>query len=45
MDTRSLAMDYGAWNPGLDSELPREYLPLATVFRNENVSHKYREGV
>ncbi len=37
MDTRSLAMDYGAWNPGLDSELPREYLPLATVFRNENV--------
>src|ERR1700760_1266258 len=29
---------YGAWNPGLDSELPREYLPLATVFRAENVS-------
>jgi hypothetical protein len=29
---------YGAWNPGLESELPREYLPLATVFRAENVS-------
>jgi hypothetical protein len=28
----------GAWNPGLDSELPREYLPLATIFRAENVS-------
>src|SRR3954469_413105 len=28
----------GAWNPGLESELPREYLPLATVFRAENVS-------
>src|SRR5512146_155547 len=38
MDTRSLATDYGAWNPGLDSELPREYLPLATIFRSENVS-------
>ena len=28
----------GAWNPGLQSELPREYLPLSTVFRSENVS-------
>lgn len=29
---------YGAWNPGLESQLPREYLPLSTIFRNENVS-------
>jgi hypothetical protein len=29
---------YDAWNPGLESELPREYLPLSTVFRSENVS-------
>ncbi len=29
---------YDAWNPGLESELPREYLPLSTVFRDENVS-------
>src|SRR5262249_7206300 len=29
---------YDAWNPGLESELPREYLPLATMFRVENVS-------
>jgi hypothetical protein len=28
----------GAWNPGLESELPRELLRLATVFRPENVS-------
>src|SRR5215469_18602963 len=28
----------GAWNPGLESELPRELLPLATVFRAENVA-------
>ncbi len=35
---RTAAAAYGAWNPGLDSALPREYLPLATVFRAENVS-------
>ena len=29
---------YGAWNPGLESRLPREYLPLSTIFRSENVS-------
>jgi hypothetical protein len=34
---RTAAAAYGAWNPGLESELPREYLPLATVFRPENV--------
>jgi hypothetical protein len=27
-----------AWNPGLQSELPRAYLPLATVFRPDNVA-------
>ena len=36
MDT--VATEYSAWNPGLESELPRDYLPLATVFRPENVS-------
>src|ERR1700690_379267 len=30
--------EYGAWNPGLESELPREYLSLSTIFRSENVS-------
>src|SRR5262249_49748824 len=34
---RTAAATYGAWNPGLVSELPRQYLPLATVFRAENV--------
>src|SRR5436309_2608493 len=29
---------YSAWNPGLESSLPREYLPLSTIFRSENVS-------
>jgi hypothetical protein len=32
------AAAYGAWNPGLESEPPAEYLPLATVFRAGNVS-------
>jgi len=32
------APEFGAWNPGLESELPRELMRLATVFRPENVS-------
>src|SRR5512146_2801377 len=36
MDT--VAAEYSAWNPGLESELPRDYLPLATIFRPENVT-------
>ncbi|WP_407530678.1 hypothetical protein [Methylobacterium oryzisoli] len=28
---------YGPWNPGIESALPRRFLPLATVFRPENV--------
>jgi hypothetical protein len=38
MDTNPLSAKYSAWNPGLDSQLPREYLPLSTIFRAENVS-------
>lgn len=26
-----------AWNPGIESTLPLEYLPLSTMFRPENV--------
>jgi hypothetical protein len=35
---RPRTTEYDAWNPGLESELPREYLSLSTVFRSENVS-------
>ena len=35
---RPRATEYCAWNPGLESELPREYLLLSTVFHSENVS-------
>jgi hypothetical protein len=35
---------YTAWNPGLESELPRVYLPLSTFFRTENVSTSVDEA-
>jgi hypothetical protein len=38
------AEGYGPWHPGLESELPRELLPLATVFRPENVSTSVAEA-
>ena len=38
MDTNLPSAKYSAWNPGLDSQLPREYLPLSTIFRAENAS-------
>jgi hypothetical protein len=28
----------GPWNPGIESALPPEFLPLSTIFRAENVS-------
>ena len=34
---RRSADGYGPWNPGIESGLPRAVLPLATVFRPENV--------
>jgi hypothetical protein len=33
-----------AWNPGLESELPRVYLALSTIFRAENVSTSVDEA-
>jgi hypothetical protein len=38
MNTNTPSTKYWAWNPGLESQLPREYLPLSTIFRAENVS-------
>ena len=38
MNTSTPLTKYWAWNPGLESQLPREYLPLSTIFRAENVS-------
>lgn len=34
-------MQYSAWNPGLESEIPARLLPLVTVFREENASVSY----
>jgi hypothetical protein len=38
MSTNLPSPEYSAWNPGLESQLPRAYLPLSTIFRPENVS-------
>src|ERR1700716_21574 len=43
-EDRTAAAQCGAWHPGLESELPRELLPLATVFRRENVSTSVPEA-
>jgi hypothetical protein len=44
-EDRAATEAYGPWNPGLESELPRELLPLATVFRRENVSTSLAEAL
>jgi hypothetical protein len=31
-------MELGPWNPGIESTLPRIYLPLSTLFRPENTT-------
>ena len=33
----------GPWNPGINSAIPERYLPLATVYRPENVSSTLRD--
>jgi hypothetical protein len=44
-EDRTAAAPCGAWHPGLESELPRELLPLATVFRGENVTTSLAEAL
>jgi len=44
-EDRAAAAAYGPWHPGLESGLPRELLPLATVFRHENVSTSVAEAL
>lgn len=36
---------FDAWNPGIVSDLPREYLPLATVYAEENVATPLAEAL
>ena len=36
--------EYGPWNPGIRSQLPAAFLPLATIFRPENVSTSLEEA-
>lgn len=41
---QAVTAGYGPWHPGLESELPRELLPLETVFRPENVTTSVTEA-
>jgi hypothetical protein len=34
---------YGPWNPGVESTLPSEFLPLSTVFSSANVSSSIQD--
>ncbi|WP_375456883.1 hypothetical protein [uncultured Methylobacterium sp.] len=34
----------GPWNPGIESTLPRRFLPLSTVYRPENVATTFAEA-
>lgn len=35
--------EFDAWNPGLESGIPRQLLPLASIFRAENISNSLQE--
>ena len=38
----STAIEYGPWNPGIESEIPAELQPLSTIFRPENTRSEPR---
>ena len=44
MSTDISTGEYGPWTPGIVSQLPRAYLPLSTMFREENVSTSLAEA-
>src|SRR5450755_3056708 len=37
METHGDAGEFGPWNPGIESHVPKELLHLSTIFRPENV--------
>ncbi len=37
-------MAFGPWNPGLDSTIPQDVLPLSTMFRADNVETGFAEA-
>ncbi len=40
----SASTPFGPWNPGLRSQVPRELLHLATIFRPENVTTRVADA-
>jgi hypothetical protein len=37
--------EFGPWHPGIESQLPRRLMPLATLFRPENVISGVERGI
>src|SRR6188472_2327022 len=37
MPSQTPEAPFGPWNPGIESQIPNELRPLATIFRPENV--------
>ncbi|HSA82503.1 MAG TPA: hypothetical protein VLE23_16930 [Geminicoccaceae bacterium] len=44
MSSIPAATEFGPWNPGIRSQLPADLLPLATIFRPENVLTSLEEA-
>lgn len=44
MAAPSVESEFGPWNPGLKSVIPRTILPLSTMFRSENVATAFSEA-
>jgi hypothetical protein len=42
--TEQGSSEHGPWNPGIKSQLPAAFLPLATIFRPENVATSLEEA-
>ena len=43
-DGATASPEFDAWNPGLESTIPRALRPLATLYRPENANISYREA-
>ena len=44
MESPETDQAHGAWNPGLQSSIPKKILPLSTMFATENVSTSFTQA-
>ncbi len=43
-DGNQVKIEYGPWNPGINSSIPQDILPFSTMFRAENVETGFDEA-